>query len=414
MIRQIVQGPGLNARAFQDPLPFPVSPYLRENSMLSKKTPFSACSSVITWGVWVFFWMLLFQCPFAHGRPPEAAPFPSLVSSLKITGPLTLFDETVPMDRQEVRERLEKEMLLSLWDRPQIILWLKRSRRYLPIIEDLLKKNGIPDDFKFVAVIESALRPHVGSPKGAMGFWQFTRETGQLNGLRIHDRIDERRNIFASTQAAITYFKELHDIFNSWTLVAAAFNMGEHGLLSEIMLQGIRDYYRLYLPLETQRYVFRVLTAKLVFLDPERYGFHMTDEDFYPPLSTQRVEVACGQETPIRLVAQAAKTDFKVIKDLNPEIRGYVLAPGDHRLFIPKETAKGFSARFEKLQQRHRKAEDRQVHIVQKGENLSVIAEKYDIPLPMLLILNRLHPNQPIHPGDKLLISPLNLEKDQD
>jgi hypothetical protein len=189
--------------------------------------------------VFVLLLILFFCCSSAYGESMESAKFPSLISSLKIKGPLTLFNEPVPIDRQEVKERLEKEMLLSLWDRPQIILWLKRSRRYLPIIKKPLVKNGIPDDFKYLAVVESALRPHVGSPKGAIGFWQFTLETGRKYGLQINDRIDERRNIYASTKAAIKYFKELYEIFNSWTLAAAAFNMGEHGLMSEMLLQGI-------------------------------------------------------------------------------------------------------------------------------------------------------------------------------
>ena len=364
------------------------------------------------WGSFVSLWAFIFSCSLAHGEALESAQFPSLVSSLKIRGPLRLFDEPVPLNAQEVRERLEKEMLLALWDRPQIILWLKRSRRYLPIIEKLLKANGVPDDFKYVAVAESALRPHVGSPKGAIGFWQFTPETGRRYGLRIDDRIDERRSIYASTEAAIKYFKELYGIFNSWTLAAAAFNMGEHGLMSEILLQGVQDYYRLYLPLETQRYILRILSAKLIFSDPEKYGFKMNKGDFYPPLSTERVEVECLQETPILLIAKAAKTDFKVIKDLNPEIRGYSLAPGTYDILIPGGSAKGFPEAFERYQKLYQRAKERQIYTVKEGDNLTAIADKYNIPLPVLIIQNRLDPNQPIHPGDTLIIAPVDLEPD--
>ena len=366
------------------------------------------------WWVFVSLWIFLFSCSFAHGEALESAQFPSLVSSLKIKGPLTLFDEPVPLNMREVRERLEKEMLLALWDRPQIILWLKRSRRYLPIIEKLLKENGVPDDFKYVAIAESALRPHVGSPKGAIGFWQFTPETGRRYGLRIDDRIDERRNIYASTRAAITYLKELNGIFNSWTLAAAAFNMGEHGLMSEILVQGVQDYYRLYLPLETQRYILRILSAKLIFSDPEKYGFKMREGDLYPPLYTERVEVECSQETPIRLIAEAAKTDFKVIKDMNPEIRGYSLAPGTYDILIPGGNAESFPAALKKYQKLYQEAKERQVYIVQEGDNLTAIAEKYNIPLPVLLIQNRLDPNEPIHPGDTLIIAPVDFEEKKD
>ena len=359
----------------------------------------------------IYFLVVFFVLLCNHGESFETGNTPSLISSLRVKDSLYFCGEPVPLMDQEVRERFEKELLITLWDRPQIILWLKRSRRFLPIIENLLKKNGMPDDLKYVAIAESALRPHVGSPKGAIGFWQFTRETGIMYGLRINDRIDERRNIYASTNAAIKYFKDLYGIFSAWTLSAAAFNMGEHGLMSEIMLQGIRDYYRLYLPLETQRYVFRILSVKLIFADPEKYGFKMNDEDFYPRLSTEKVEVECHQETPINLIAKAAKTNFKVIKDLNPEIRGYSLAPGNHNILIPKGMAKDFSSSFEKYWKTYQKVKDRQVHIVQDGDNLSAIAEKYNIPLPVLLIQNRLDPSQPIHPGDRLIISPIELDE---
>ena len=125
-----------------------------------------------------------------------------------------------------MRERFEKEFLLSLGNSVQVILWLKRSRRYLPYIGKMLKQNGLPDDLKYVAVAESALRPHAGSKKGAMVFWQFMRSTGRTYGLTIDRKKDERRNFYRSTDAAIKYFKYLHNEFGSWTLSAAAYNMG--------------------------------------------------------------------------------------------------------------------------------------------------------------------------------------------
>ena len=201
------------------------------------------------------------------GEPIESARFPSLISSLKIDANLTFCMERVPLEIRDVRERLEKDLMLSLWDRPQVILWLKRSHRYLPHIEQTLKEGGLPDDLKYVAIAESALRPHVGSRKGAMGFWQFMVGTGRKYGLVINRRIDERRNIFASTKAVVQYFKDLYDDFGSWTLAVAAFNMGEDGLMAEILEQGINDYYKLYLSLETQRYLFRILSIKMIFTD---------------------------------------------------------------------------------------------------------------------------------------------------
>ena len=226
-----------------------------------------------------------------YGVSLEPADFPSLVSSLKEVKHLEFCEERVPTEIQEIRERLEKELLLSLWDRPQVILWLKRSGRYLPRIEKMLRQSGMPEDLKYIPIAESALRPHAGSRKGAIGFWQFMEYTGREYGLVINERIDERRNIFASTKAAIRYFKDLHETFGSWTLAAAAFNMGEEGLRAEILEQGTRNFYHLYLPLETQRYVLRLLSVKLILSNPKKYGFELSEGDYYPPVKSDRIQV---------------------------------------------------------------------------------------------------------------------------
>ncbi|MGD8613480.1 MAG: transglycosylase SLT domain-containing protein [Desulfobacterales bacterium] len=341
-------------------------------------------------------------------EPAIEQPFawPSLITHIKINEPLDFCGEPVALDSQEVRERLEKELLLTIWDRPQVVLWLKRSARYLPIIERMLRENDMPDDLKYVAIIESALRPHASSHSGAVGFWQFLKSTGQKYGLKINAEIDERRNIFASTQAAINYLKALYEMLGSWTLSAAAYNMGELGLLSEMASQKQRDYYQLYLPLETQRYVFRIITAKMILMDPERFGFQFTDQDLYPPLAFERIQIECFQDTPIQIVAQAANTYFKVIKDLNPEIRGHFMAAGTHSLLIPPGSADGFDARFKQLVQQWQATNQERVYVVQKGDNLTGIAERFKVPLPALLIWNRLDGRKPIHPGDRLVIYP--------
>ncbi|MFC1489377.1 lytic transglycosylase domain-containing protein, partial [Thermodesulfobacteriota bacterium] len=178
----------------------------------------------------------------------EASQFPSLISSIRIDAPLDFCGEKVPLDNPEVRERLEKELLLTLWNRSQVILWLKRASRYFPHMEKVLKENHAPDDLKYVPVIESSLRPHAVSPKQAVGFWQFLKSTGRRYDLTITANIDERRNVFASTRAAVKYFKDLYELLGSWTLSAAAYNMGEKGLQAEILTQKNSHYYHLYLP----------------------------------------------------------------------------------------------------------------------------------------------------------------------
>jgi virulence-associated protein VagC len=345
-----------------------------------------------------------------YAQTEEPTDLPSLISSLRIPTDIELCGERVPVENQEVRERFEKELLLSLWDRPQVILWLKRSRRYMPTIEQMLKENGLPEDLKYVAVAESALRPHVRSGRGARGFWQFMAGTGKKYGLVINRRIDERRNLFASSRAAIQYFKDLHKTFGSWTLAIAAFNMGEEGLMTEMMEQDTDNYYALYLPLETQRFVFRILSVKMIFSDPARYGFRLNEEDYYPPLTFDRVEVTCEREMPIQVIAKAAGTHFKVIKDLNPEIRGHYLAKGSHNILVPKGASEGFEARYESAAKDHLTNKKEQIYVVKEGDNLSSIADRFDVPLTSIIIWNRINPRRHIHPGQRLIIYPNNMK----
>ncbi len=329
---------------------------------------------------------------------------PPLLESLRLEQGLTFCGEAVPLNDPEVRERMEKELLLSLWDRDQAVLWLKRSTRYFPIIEAMFSQAGLPDDLKYVALAESALRPHVGSPKGAIGFWQFLPETGRRYGLTVNKFIDQRRSLTASTNAAAAYYSELYEKFGSWSLAAAAFNMGEEGLQAEILAQGGGNFYRLYLPLETQRYLFRVLSAKLILTQPERYGFYLQDGDYYPPIRLATVELTSYEETSLRVVAQAARTDFKRIKDLNPELRGHYLAAGTHTLAVPENTPPGFQKRFNQFHEEWSQQRKERIYIVQAGDNLSTIAEKFRVPLAAILIWNRINLKSPIHPGDRLVI----------
>jgi hypothetical protein len=269
----------------------------------------------------------------------------------------------------------------------------------------MLKEHNMPEDLKFIPIIESALRPHAGSRKGAIGFWQFIKSTGLKYGLEINSEKDERRNVFRSTEAAISYLKELRDTFGSWTLAAAAFNMGEHGLQSEILLQKTNNYYHLYLPLETQRYILRIISAKTIFSNLESYGFRLEKGDLYPPLEFDRLKIDSFQETPLAIIARATDTQFKVIKDLNPEIRGHFLAAGTHWIMIPKGKADGFQARYKTLVDQWLANNRKRVYVVKKGDSLSEIAERFNVPLKALMVWNHLKNGQRIHPGDRLVIS---------
>jgi len=316
------------------------------------------------------------------------------------------------MGDQDILERLERELLISQWNRAQVILWLKRSTKYFPRIETMLQQSDMPDDLKYVAVAESDLLAHAGSSKGAVGFWQFLKYTGRKHGLVIDKCIDERRNLTDSTHAAIRFLKELHNALGSWTLAVAAYNMGEEGLKTEILEQEINDYYRLHLPLETQRYVFRILSIKTIFSDPGRYGFHLTKEDCYPSEEYEEVEIRCSGEIPIRVIAQAANTHFKMIKSLNPEIRRHYLPRGTRKIHIPPGSSQGFQERYQCLAADHLAAKKKRTYVVKRGDSLYSIAQQFQVPLPALLMWNHLDPKRSIHPGKRLIIHPNNTEVD--
>lgn len=354
----------------------------------------------------IFFILSVFITP-AQSKPLEifkSSEFPSLTPYIKIDKALDFCGEKVPLGNQDVLERLEKELLLAIWDRPQVILWIKRSNRYIPYIEKMLKQHNMPDDLKYIPIIESALRPHAESTKGAMGHWQFIKSTGKKYGLTIDSYVDDRRNIFKSTEAALRYFKALQEITGSWTLAAAAYNMGENRLEKEIEIQKTRNYYYLYIPLETQRYVFRILSAKMILSNPKKYGFDLKEDDLYPPLQFDRIDIKCDHKVPIQIIAQAANAYFKEIKDLNPEIRGSELPRGTYTLLVPKGGARGFKSRYGKLLESYSKSSDKNIYVVKKGDTLSTIADKHNVPFSSLLKWNNLNSKSQIYPGEKLII----------
>ena len=340
------------------------------------------------------------------GDLPDMECIPSLVASIRIKPPLDFCGEPAPLDSMDARERLERELLLMLWDRDQTILWIKRANRYMPYIQTMLKEQRLPDDLKYIPVVESALRALAGSPKGAMGYWQFIKDTGERYGLAITEELDERRNMAASTRSALAYLKKLYGDFGSWTLAAAAYNMGEAGLKKEILLQDTADFYDLYLYQETQRYVFRILASKLILSNPEKFGFKLMPEDLYPPEEFDRVQLELSQRTPVLSIARAARTSFKVIRDMNPEIRGYYLPKGMLTLSIPRGAATGFQERLARQMPSLESSAPVSVYVVKKGDSLSEIGERLNISVQSLMNWNHLSTNQPIHPGDRLILNP--------
>ncbi|MBU8911346.1 MAG: lytic transglycosylase domain-containing protein [Desulfobacterales bacterium] len=330
--------------------------------------------------------------------------FPPLIQSIRFDNNIEYCNIKIPLDRQEIKERLEKEMLLALWSRPQVILWIKRAAKFFPHVEKILKEHGLPLDLRYVPLIESALRPHATSSKNAVGYWQFIKSTGKHYGLRIDSKVDERRNIFKSTHAACKYLKDLEKQFGSYLLALSAYNMGEYGLKGEIKAQNTDDFFSLYLPLQTQRYIFKMVSAKLILENQQLYGFSLNKSDLYPLFAFDKVSVESDFPIPIALIAQSADTPFKAIKDYNPELRGYSLGKGGNTILIPKGKAKGFKKSFAVRYKNWEKTVKTRFHVVKTGESLIRIAKKHQISLSSLLKLNNLSVKGVIHPGDRLVI----------
>ncbi|MBO7577123.1 MAG: lytic transglycosylase domain-containing protein [Bacteroidales bacterium] len=231
--------------------------------------------------------------------------------------------EQVPLSTYYVHEGLDLEVITNMYRHSSTMLYFKRANRYFPIIEPILKKNGIPSDFKYLCVIESGLT-NATSPAKAQGFWQFIPSTGANYGLTVNDEIDMRNNLPASTEAACKYIRSLYNKFHSWTAAAAAYNCGENGLARRISKQSTDNYYDLWLNSETSRYVYRILAMKLIMQNPQKYGFHLRQCDLYPPIPT-RAATLSGQNVDLYEFARTNGTSYKMLRMLNPWIQTDVL-----------------------------------------------------------------------------------------
>ena len=270
----------------------------------------------------------------------------TLLTTYQLPQEVFLCGEKIPLEDESVRENLDREFLSILGYEVQVILWIKRARRYFPYIEKKLKEMGLPDDLKYVTIIESGLRPDAVSSSGASGIWQFIPPTGEKYGMRKNRDIDERFDFFKATEGALIYLKSLYEEFKSWPLSMAAYNAGENRVRKEIELQGTKDYYHLDLPVETERYVYKIAVSKIILSDPERYGIHLEREKFYDPLEMERVEIELTKPLPIIDVARALGFFYKEIKEMNPHLSDRVIPPGIHFLNLPPGTSEKFLAFF--------------------------------------------------------------------
>lgn len=241
------------------------------------------------------------------------------ISPIAIPGDLNFAGETVPQDDPEVMERVDREFLVNTYWQSNALLLMKRANKYFPIIEPILLKNGVPEDFKYLAVAESGLQ-NVVSPAGARGFWQIMQPTGKEYGLEINDNVDERYHLEKATQVACDYLNKYKEKYGSWTLAAAAYNAGTGSIDRFMDIQQAQGYYDLLLGEETGRYVFRIMAIKEILMDPEKYGFRIGAEDFYQNIPTFQVEV----DTAVGSFAEFARNygiSYKILKRHNPWLR---------------------------------------------------------------------------------------------
>ena len=242
--------------------------------------------------------------------------------------------EPVPLDRFYVRESLEREILVNTYRHASTLLLMKRTTRWYPVIQPILRKNNLPEDFFYLAMIESDLTNAV-SPSKAVGFWQFLESTGKSYKLEINREVDRRYDQEMETQAACDFLNDLYKKFNSWTLAAAAYNCGGGRITRTIEEQGVNSYYDMLLPAETERYVYRILAFKLIMENPAQYGFHISDDGWYQPLDYKTVTVT--ESIPdLAQFALSQGTNLKMLKYYNPWLRSNSLTISEGNSYVIK------------------------------------------------------------------------------
>ena len=264
------------------------------------------------------------------------------IFALDMPDTLSFAGEPVPMNLIDIKERFDREMLVNTYWQSQGLLFHKKANRWFPIIEKIFAEEGVPDDFKYLALAESGLS-NVISSANAVGFWQFLRGTGKQYKLEIRDGIDERYNVEKSTRAAAKMLNDLHGKYNSWTMAAAAYNLGQGNLDKQIKRQNTSNYYDLLLVDETSRYVFRIMAIKEILSNSNKYGFHFRPQDLYQPYETITIEIDSTVDN-FATFANEHGITYKTLKILNPWLRDTYLNNASGKIYelkIPAEDYKG-------------------------------------------------------------------------
>ena len=262
------------------------------------------------------------------------------VYALEMPEGLNFAGEKVPLENPDIFERMDRELLVNTYWQSNGLLMFKRAQKYFPVIEPLLEKYDIPNDFKYLALAESGFIDET-STVGAAGMWHFMEKTGKEYGLEINKNVDERYHIEKSTKVAAEYLKKSKERFGSWTLAAAAYNAGNYGVSKQLKAQGVSSYYDALLPDETERYVFRILALKEILSHPSKYGFNFNQSDLYTHIPTYKVEV----DTAVTDFSKFAKhfgINYKILKIHNPWLREGHLNNKSRKLYHIEIPEKGY------------------------------------------------------------------------
>ena len=276
---------------------------------------------------------------FAGNSPTEDFPQGYRIVNPEVPGYLVFAGERIPTENYEVKERIEREFIVNTYWHSATMLAVKSANRWFPVIEPILKAHNIPDDFKYLCVAESYLR-NVISPAGATGFWQFMKETGKKYGLEIRSQIDERYNLEKSTAAACNYLKDAYEMFGTWTMAAASYNMGTNGARNQMQRQKTNSYYNLVLNEETSRYIARIVALKYIIQNPAKYGFDIKPGELYHPLKSYKVNLD-SSVTDFADFAALYNINYKILKMYNPWLRDNYLKNDGRRNYKIKLPEKG-------------------------------------------------------------------------
>jgi hypothetical protein len=279
-----------------------------------------------------FVFTLLVSANNQQQEMPEYEESLPLAASWAIPESVSFAGEAMPLQNFDTRESLDRELNATAYRHGSTLLTIKRSGRYFPEIEKILKEYGIPDDFKYLACAESDLG-NVISPAGASGFWQIMEGTGTEYGMTINREVDERYNLEKSTRFACSYFRKAYEKYGSWTMAAASYNNGFSGLNEQVDIQRETNYYNLLLNEETARYLFRIVALKLVMSEPARYGFNIRPEEMYRPVPYLDVKVDTAV-TSFEQFARQFNTNYKILKYLNPWLRRPFLTNSEGREYV--------------------------------------------------------------------------------